>query len=418
MSSQGDPYGQTYGPYRSYKIQNNVLGKYEDVLRDLKREEMNQPDFDDGDTSLVEFQRLRQEASTYTDNAKSYSSHAQSKIPVDLDGWPYVNDAMGGVHDAIDDHIDDLRQLQSNLADMLSGIDVGDSTSISLDEAYVRGLHIETGLGRMIVVNRDDEDMYSVVGPGIVHEDVSRSEAVGALQQEIDDHIADIETLHNEVGMSAVHDYLDSIDFDVIKVVLNFEQHASRSGLWKRDDRLLEVDMPADVQSVESFDTIMNMIEQRARHECQHVAQDLLKELKDLEEIAGVPSDHIRNPDWTPHGLEKDRSPYMSPQRKDHALRDIEFQTRLTDEIDHLDSMFESLPDQYHRDLFDMWTARDRDAIDVDTQVELQDRIDPPFDIKVRPFFRQLKSKESEKWEDAVSKAWAELQDRGWNLSS
>lgn len=96
----------------------------------------------------------------------------------------------------------------------------------------------------------------------------------------------------------------------------------------------------------EIFDEIRRIV----RHELQHFIQDTIQFLNNLKEDGGLPSKKIRNKDYNPSGFKQD-----DRSRQEHALRDVEFYTRLSDCIDYFNQAKVKLPVAVHKDFAKAW---------------------------------------------------------------
>lgn len=79
--------------------------------------------------------------------------------------------------------------------------------------------------------------------------------------------------------------------------------------------------LPSYLHRKKSFRSYVGLLQQAVRHELQHLAQDLLREATQVDAAGG------RTNRSSPH-------PAGLPFRDEHALRDVEFPTRLRDEIE------------------------------------------------------------------------------------
>ena len=124
--------------------------------------------------------------------------------------------------------------------------------------------------------------------------------------------------------------------WDKVTCVLDFKGHNTRGGQWNVHLKELQVDVAYAVPSaVEQIQEGVAKIQRTLGHEMRHVGQDALKEIKGLKDEAGLPSKNIRTPGFDPSGYKLlNNKPWYSSGQRDHAVRDVEFYTRLSDEID------------------------------------------------------------------------------------
>lgn len=174
-------------------------------------------------------------------------------------------------------------------------------------------------------------------------------------------------------------------------------------------DRLIGVDMPSDPQTVDQFESVMETIRQRAEHETQHAGQYLLRDLKGLEELGGLPPDAVRDLSWTDRGISE-----SGDTRKEHPLRDIEYHTRLKDEIDQLANVLDRIPRDLRREAVRVWVQDPEKSNRSPDFREVLDSLDS--NISNRTFFQALRDQEPDKWQEAVKTVWSELNDRGVDI--
>lgn len=120
-----------------------------------------------------------------------------------------------------------------------------------------------------------------------------------------------------------------------LKLVFEFMPRSGFGGLWDPNTgtitvtrSLTEVVTNLNLRAIQKhLDSIHNTV----RHEVQHFGQDALQLAKALPSRAGLPKNRSRTPGVNPDGYTRDQ---RSNNPIEHAQRDIEFQTRLSDEVD------------------------------------------------------------------------------------
>ena len=134
-------------------------------------------------------------------------------------------------------------------------------------------------------------------------------------------YVQDTETLTQEA--------LGMVGWGVVTGTLDFTGRASYGGQWDRVKKQLDV-VPWGVKPRDPEDLMLaiNNIRSSLRHELQHMGQDMLKEVKQIHDLAGLPGKKLRTPGFDSSGISTNDT-----KRQDHALRDVEFYPRLTDEI-------------------------------------------------------------------------------------
>lgn len=196
-----------------------------------------------------------------------------------------------------------------------------------------------------------------------------------------------------------------------ITVELNFKSRQTIGGQWDRTTATLEVDTPTYSglpypTDVAAFRDGIDRMRKTIRHECQHVGQDVLRILVGLPEVAGVPPRDIRDPAYNPSGTST-RTPNAPRQR--HELRDIEFFTRIQDEVDEFVRVSRRIPPVARRRAMEVWTGVDRGVVR---------RSEFGIPVVVRDFFRELRLEQSGKWRRAVAEFVAGVEAAGVRIPS
>jgi len=113
------------------------------------------------------------------------------------------------------------------------------------------------------------------------------------------------------------------------------------------------------------------------RHELRHMVQDLASQAKGLApDTVGLPPKKTRSPDYTPQGFRPGQKQVGLPGQP-HALIDVEFHTRLADEVEQFRRAMPNIPPER---LVPLMKAH----------------------IRSRHFFRQLLEHQPMKWREAV----------------
>lgn len=169
---------------------------------------------------------------------------------------------------------------------------------------------------------------------------------------------------------------------DGVDVVLDFVGHTKSVGLWYPLRHQLIVDVVGGVTtSVRDFRENLEDILSTVRHESQHLGQTLLDDIKGLKGLTGRPSLKLRN-------VSEPGKPGSG--RAPHALREEEFYTRISDEVD-------------------FFVARARKSVDPKTWKATFDDW-----VRKREFFKMLLEHEPQKWRKAVSEFLKGVNDRGF----
>lgn len=159
--------------------------------------------------------------------------------------------------------------------------------------------------------------------------------------------------------------------------------------------RELQVDVKyADPLTVEGFRLGLTWLVETVRHEVQHVGQTLLGVIQGLTEEAGLPSRSIRDLSVDTNG-----NPRVEGQpQQDHALRDVESYTDLTDAVDALMRLVRRVDPRERADAV-------REFVALPSGRAQQ--------ITPNSHFKTWKTKAPEKWRKAVSEFVKAIGERG-----
>lgn len=175
-----------------------------------------------------------------------------------------------------------------------------------------------------------------------------------------------------------------------VTCTLHFAKHKRTNGTWNFHNLELDVDAgQTNPSTLEALEYQISEIRRTLYHESRHLGQSLLATLLGLKgsSLPGLPSRSIRYPEPEP----KLRSKFDARTRsfvtekvpskeKEHALRDIEFQTRLGDEIT-----------RFRR----YWKTQKESEVSLRQAVATW--------LSGKEFFTMLKKHEPLKWQKAVS---------------
>ena len=187
------------------------------------------------------------------------------------------------------------------------------------------------------------------------------------------------------IPMNDVGKALAKRDFTEFTLSLFFKAHQSRGGQWSPGNMSMEVDVwYPQPHSLPSLQNGFSSVARICRHEAQHLGQDALRIVKGLWEDAGLPPKELREPGKNPSGISTNS---WSRRRIEHPRRDIEFQTRLADEVHKFLRRYKDVPLANRRKFLKNW-------------------------INTTDFFVANK-KNRPKWEKAVSEFYAALDKEG-----
>lgn len=207
-------------------------------------------------------------------------------------------------------------------------------------------------------------------------------------------------------------------DYDSIQVILKRQIPTSKGGSWKALSRELEI-IQHDVDGLHSI----------VRHELQHFAQSyityMVAEIPDMadvmDEIGGFPSSRIRTPHYKqelspghpafdPENpaiqklLRRLRELGLSASHTDfHALDDVEFYTRLADEIEKFNQAWRKSGGRGDKKVaIRIWTGTLRKPGRLDPKTEELGGFKFLYPFEPRPYFTALLRRARPKWKKAV----------------
>jgi len=300
------------------------------------------------DEGLVETNLLARAASKYATKAKHYATKTATTIPVDLTGWKYMPILLKEANERVQ----------------------AANAQLTLQIQAVRNENVYT---KPLKLMGFDFPEYMPL-----------SEAKKRYLDPV-----------TEANFGVM---LKGRNFDKIKVILDFKGHSMRGGQWIERDRELQIDVRVpDPRSVAAFQEGVEEIIRVARHESQHIGQDLIKLLTPAGDKGGLPSPRVRDPKKTPMGFPKDmdpRSPHRELLRDPHALQDVEFYTRIEDEISKFVRKVRRYPLNSRRDALQVWVGAKKGPLTIEGM---------PGYVPTADFFGELKRNQRGKWEKAVA---------------
>jgi len=197
-------------------------------------------------------------------------------------------------------------------------------------------------------------------------------------------------------------------------------------GFWNNSKKELLCTLPREEKELAREFTVPNLnaaiehLKSTCRHEAQHLAQSLLKDLNDLSEIAGLPSKSIR-PEGPDSAIVERKRGLQVEWTREHTLRNIEFYTRLADETRLFESDVKKIPRAYWKQFFEIWIDKRRMFEHIpnpDLNKEVSKRIQRFLrsQLTTRPnrdFFKDLKKEQPRKWNKAVGILYDEIRKKG-----
>lgn len=209
-------------------------------------------------------------------------------------------------------------------------------------------------------------------------------------------------------SMLATHEVIIELYFDKTEA----QSQASRIGRWRDGDftgmwiegnhpknhTILVVKEPIP-DTVAQFQDHLKDIHITIRHELQHLIQTAITTQKDLRlnQKGGLPKNKIRDKNVDIHGNYINEGYINKEQRKEHALRDIEYHTRLSDEVQKFNNKWENVDDNIKHAAF-LVTVGEK------TTPQILSNISFGFIEKMitSDFFKKLKEYSPEKYKNAV----------------
>ena len=313
----------------------------------------------------------------YTTKPKAYAAKAAKAFPVDFTGWKYLTRGASAVSEInknitarnvktqamMDAAVENFEAAKKYYASYKKGVDdpallkALEDSEWTLNTKFFRGAYWQSWKVKNLSTPPD---------------------AAYLPERQADDT-----TVWVPVSQIKLEPLLDASDYlGVIKAkgmgsitcIMDFVGHSKRGGMWNPHARELQVDAkPVQISQVHHLDIMLDHIRSVLRHEMQHVGQTYLAVLFSLKENAGLPSKNIRYPSKAPASAQQST-------QKEHALRDVEFMTRLGDEVaNYLSSI------------------RREKA----TPQKAKEMLGAA--LRTRPFFLALKKYEPLKWKKAVS---------------
>ena len=186
-------------------------------------------------------------------------------------------------------------------------------------------------------------------------------------------------------------------NFKLLTVVLFPRPHPTRGGQWDARAMEMEVDAPDYIPTqVSGFHGALESLGETIDHEMRHLAQSVLSWVRGKEDQhAGLPSKNLHLDKAEEDKLPRD--PH-SPSYPAHALRDVEFYTRLGDEVKKFLRTLKDFPPYTRRWALRVW-------VDLPPGKSPIDPSEDKFGLRrIAPsdFFKMLKQHQPQKWRKAV----------------
>lgn len=370
------------------------------------------------------------EAKSYADQPNLIEGSYQERIKLDLSGWKYVEDeGESNVGDrVIEESISHITEATQEILDIEWD-----------DEGILFSIRIPDYLDDHGFVLREINGMSRKTNPAMPEEGntITINNTYYRTQGQSSDVIQDAPDTHERFEHidpdqpQPVLEYLfDQIDdaMDTLKQIKSGQIDVNPTYLFEGNHTLIARPYEkgqgytgkyqADINAIlitfkdsGSFDhktvdrRLENML-QTARHEVLHLGQYALKEIFDLDVVGGLPPDPVlTDPDDIEHGGFKGQ---------EHPKRDIEFYTRLNDEVGDFMDFMEGYDDGIWKPLMKAWMQVDVDPSKIENG---SSQYDPESLIESAQFrgedsFGTWKSDEPEKYRKAVKEFTKAVRER------
>lgn len=176
------------------------------------------------------------------------------------------------------------------------------------------------------------------------------------------------------------------------KILVWYDPHLASNigGHWIPRLSKLSVRAQPMPSSPEMFYGHVNELRRIIRHEVQHVGQTLLSAfIGSNDAVAGLPGRPLREKGHDPYGTSLDGGAGL-----DHALRDVEYHTRLQDEIDRFAALALKVPQEELLRVLKKTTGISQEHIS---------KYEFGVDVPTQEFFFMLKALNKPKWRRAVA---------------
>lgn len=380
------------------------------------------------DDQLVEAHLIKKQASKYTRQIQQPQGSETKKIEIDLTGWKYLESYYGDLRQIMGQQLKKIRGAAAKGRELIEAESM--SRDHRLHTVAIPYLKLD-GRGRLMWRWAVAEIFMSLPGEEVVlqriNQNTTKPEVNWAAQdirlkgtpsdiyQEFMERVVQPTLRAQLKAMDAYQDPIELAEavlkgqglYEILATVIP-TSHSNEGGHWDRSRLELVAYCPAKYPtSVKYFETLRKRYMETVRHECVHVAQDVMKVLKNLNDLGGLGDRESKNPQFNSAGQEIKENGKIETERRPHALREVEFQPRLQDEIGRFNTKTEQLPHKFLNLAAHLWTgSKDKN--------DLEDvRLDPEDMLRIRKalthnmyggteFFKMLKEHEPKRWRKAV----------------
>jgi hypothetical protein len=400
------------------------------------------------DVDLIELRLVRKKCQELGATEGHSRIHASSTIDVDITDWIYT--------DAVSQ---DPIVKKGPILDTPTGREHAEA--IDIYSKFTQDiLHIKNGLGvltevyefkpgKLSFIVAQEADKWHLLwtkgGEEMAKTRLPMTSLLWYVRRLLDLHgltAYEVEKVQNQAKLEAskllgLDKKMDAVGLGEITLTLSMPDMPDKSeslGVWYRHPdptiwlRMLHA--PSSITAMQTFNYEVANLKTTIRHEAQHLAQNLLGELRGMTEKAGLPPPKIRDFDYNASGQKleevdlalqqklRDNAGRLisQPKQKPHGLRDVEFQTNLTDAIEMFGVLKRRLPQTAHSFLAAVligvektWHPprgpdRERIAKKYGFSIEfLKHLIANTRNYPIIPMFRILLKEDPKKWEKAAS---------------
>lgn len=343
----------------------------------------------------------------YTEGRTIWGQLRVREYDVDLSDWTYV---QGRDRTLAEEHIeasaDEVEQALSNLRQLVEKSEEG---SVFID---VPVLTESGGLSTGQVYIATSADGYTFILPATRdaekqrYEVSSADQAVEVIRPFLRERIRFVEDLmEGRIELSAE----EFVGYAHSSFTVQAAPAEGRENLGQyRRSEIQVFWRPEKVKSGNQLEETLDRLERTCRHEVQHYGQDLLDEMFNLSDLGGMPSpSEMTDPVSRPF-------PGSDEDRQEHPKRDVEFQTRLSDEVKRFRDFVDIWEDKsdrpgFVRDLFRVW-VQERDPEGLGESKNEQLALDSAHS-KGMSSFQTWKEEGTGKHRRAVNTMYSEVKD-------
>jgi hypothetical protein len=342
-------------------------------------------------------------------------------VDIDLQGWKYME---GGKFDA------DEKMIEEGISYIAQAVqDIGDMTW----DGTVYYIKIPTyfeDYGFLIKTIRvDPKNIFNFVGFDITYKPLGGGRRIFDLSYE--DTVERYDPENPQKALTFLYDHIDR-SMDQLQKVKNGDIDLNPTDLRGPSELVIKTGVGADADSRFSFPNILALrfeeldpplqkdkvesyldrVDYIVKHEILHFGQYLLKTIFDLDQMAGLP----------PKAVQTDPD-IRGPNYQDHAQRDIEFYTRLNDEVDLFMEFVSDYDPQVWKPLAKAFMRQPVDGGLIDNRFSKWGDFDKDLE-KARNAgrdsvleedqnsFEVWQQEEPQKYQKAVKEFWKAVQDR------